>query len=47
MELNLRKDAEIIIDEAIRRVLPDEAVKQALKDKEFNKNGKLYLAAVG
>ena len=46
MNSKLRKDADIMIKEAIRRVMPDEAVKQALRDKEFN-NGKLYLAAAG
>ena len=30
--MTLRKDADIIIKEAIQRVLPDEAVAQALKE---------------
>ena len=42
----LRKDAEIIINEAITEVLPDKAVKEALKD--FKKpEGKLIMVAVG
>ena len=36
--MTLRKDADIIIKEAIQRVLPDEAVAQALKEAKF-KNG--------
>ncbi|MDO4322521.1 MAG: glycerate kinase [Lachnospiraceae bacterium] len=42
----LRKDAEIIIKEALREVLPDEAVAQALKDKEFG-DGDLYVVSAG
>ncbi len=42
----LRKDADYIIREAIRKVLPDEAVARALKDKEFG-SGKLYVVAAG
>lgn len=44
--MSLRKDADIIIREAIRKVLPDEAVAQALKDKKFG-DGKLYVVAAG
>lgn len=44
--MNLRKDADTIIQEAIRKVLPDEAVAQALSGKEFG-NGKLYVIAAG
>ncbi len=42
----LREDANYIIEKAIQKVLPDEAVKQALKDKEFDK-GKVYVVATG
>lgn len=42
----LREDANYIIDKAIKKVLPDEAVKQALKDKQFN-TGKIYVVAAG
>ena len=31
--MDLRKDADIIIKEALRRVMPDEAVEQALRGK--------------
>lgn len=41
----LRDDANRIIEKAIRDVLPDEAVKKALKEKEF-KNG-VYVVAIG
>lgn len=44
--MSLRKDADIIIRESIRKVLPDEAVAQALKDKKFG-DGKLYVVAAG
>lgn len=44
--MSLRKDADIIIREAIRKVLPDEAVAQALKEKKFG-DGKLYVVAAG
>ena len=44
--MNLRHDAEFVIKEAIQAVLPDEAVKSALKNKEFGK-GKIYLVAAG
>ncbi len=45
MNAALRKDAEIIINDAIRAVQPDAAVQRALKNKQFP--GKVYLAAVG
>lgn len=44
--MTLRQDAQFIIDEAIKNVLPDEAVLNALKDKTFN-DGDLYVVAVG
>lgn len=33
--MNLRQDADLIIRESIQKVLPDEAVRQALNDKQF------------
>ncbi len=42
----LRQDADTIIQKAIHRVLPDEAVAQALKDKKFG-SGKLIVVAAG
>ena len=44
--MNLKKDADIIIDAALRSVMPDEAVAQALKGKCFG-SGRLYLVAAG
>lgn len=44
--MSLREDADAIIREAIRSVLPDEAVKQALRGKEFG-TGKIYAVAAG
>ena len=44
--MTLRKDADYIVKEAIRRVLPDEAVAAALKGKSFG-SGSLYLVAAG
>lgn len=44
--MSLRNDADIIIREAIRKVLPDEAVAQALQGKNFG-SGKLYVVAAG
>lgn len=44
--MTLREEADKIIKEAITKVLPDEAVKQALKSRKSVK-GKLYLVAVG
>lgn len=43
----LRKDADRIIAEALQAVLPDTAVKEALKKVEWNGDGKLVLIAVG
>ena len=42
--MSLRQDAEYIIHESIQKVLPDEAVRQALNDKKFN-IGDLYISA--
>lgn len=44
--MTLREEAEVIIRESIRKVLPDEAVKTALSNKEFGK-GKFYVVAAG
>ena len=44
--MGLREDADRIIAGSIRRVLPDEAVKRALKGKSFGK-GSLYVVAAG
>lgn len=44
--MSLREDADRIIKEAIRQVLPDQAVKQALAEKNFN-GGRLYVIAAG
>lgn len=44
--MTLREEANYIIHEAIQAVLPDEAVRQALKAKEFGE-GKIYMVAVG
>ena len=44
--MTLREDADYIVKEAIRRVLPDEAVAAALKGKSFG-SGRLYLVAAG
>lgn len=44
--MTLREDANRIVQEAIHKVLPDAAVKQALKDKKFN-DGEIYVVAVG
>ncbi|HBA97802.1 MAG TPA: glycerate kinase [Lachnospiraceae bacterium] len=44
--MSLREDADKIIAEAIHKVLPDEAVKQALQGKKFD-SGKIYVAAAG
>ena len=41
-----REDSQKIIDHALARVMPDEAVKTVLKDKTFG-NGQLYLVGVG
>lgn len=44
--MNLRNEAETIIYESIREVMPDKAVRKALAGKNFG-NGKIYLVAVG
>ena len=44
--MNLRQDAEFIIRESIQKVLPDEAVRQALTDKKFDTGG-IYVVAGG
>lgn len=44
--MNLREDADFIIQEALKKVLPDEAVAKALKTKEFGA-GKLLVVAAG
>lgn len=44
--MTLRKDADLIIRESIHRVLPDEAVAQALKQASFG-SGKLVVVAAG
>lgn len=44
--MDLRKDADTIIKSALRQVMPDEAVIQALGGKSFGK-GKRYLIAAG
>lgn len=45
-EMGLREDADAIIWEAIRKVLPDEAVKAALEGRTFGL-GKIYVVSVG
>ena len=45
-DLNLRKEADGLIEEVLFSVQPDRAVKKALKQKQFQK-GKIYLVAVG
>lgn len=42
----IKKDAEKIIKQALQSCLPDEAVRKALKGKEFG-NGKIVLVAIG
>ena len=44
--MELRRDCDYIVKSAISRVLPDEAVKRALRGKEFS-GGRLILVAVG
>lgn len=44
--LTLREDMQCIVKEAIHKVLPDEAVAQALRGKEFSQ-GRLFVAAIG
>lgn len=44
--MSLRQDADFIIKESIRNVLPDEAVLNALEGKKFG-TGKIYVVAAG
>jgi hydroxypyruvate reductase len=44
--MSLREDADKIIKESIKKVMPDEAVRQALKSKKFD-CGKVYVVSVG
>lgn len=44
--MSLRNDADFIIKKSIHKVLPDEAVAQALKGKVFG-SGKIYVVAAG
>lgn len=44
--MSIRQDADKIISDSIQAVLPDEAVKTALQNKDFG-NGKIYLVAAG
>ena len=44
--MTLREDAEVIIKKAIQKVLPDEAVRQALEHKSFDK-GRVYVVSAG
>ena len=46
MPMGLREDADQIIKDSISNVLPDEAVRRALADREFG-SGKLYMVAAG
>jgi hydroxypyruvate reductase len=45
MDKKLRQDAERIVSESIRAVLPDEAVRRALAD--YHSEGKTVLIAAG
>lgn len=44
--MSLRQDAEIIVEESIKAVLPDEAVRKVLEKKTFPE-GRVFLVAVG
>lgn len=44
--MNLRNDAEYIVKEAIKKVLPDEAVYRALKQKDFG-NSRIFVVSIG
>lgn len=44
--MNMRNDAQIIIEKSIAAVLPDSAVKKALADKKFG-TGKIIVIAIG
>lgn len=44
--MGLREDADRIVRESIRKVLPDEAVSRTLTGKDFG-NGRVYVVAAG
>ena len=44
--MDLKRDAHIIIEAALEKVMPDEAVSQALTGKRFDR-GRVYLVAAG
>lgn len=44
--MNLRKDADYIVKETIQRVLPDEAVYRALKQKNFG-DSRIFVVSIG
>lgn len=46
MHTSFRKDADDIIEQAIKQVLPDRAVYRALENKDFG-SGKLYVVSIG
>lgn len=46
MHMTLREEAELIIKEALQKVMPDEAVKNALSNKDFG-NGRIYVVSAG
>ena len=45
--MNLRQDADLIIRSAIASALPDAAVQSALKDIQFDQEGRIILVALG
>ena len=45
--MNLRQDADLIIRSAISSALPDAAVQSALKDIQFDPEGRIILVALG
>lgn len=44
--MSLRKDADIIIKKSIEKVLPDQAVKEALQGKDFG-SGRVFVVSIG
>lgn len=44
--MSLRKDADFIIEKSISEVLPEQAVKAAMRNKSFD-DGKIYVVAIG
>lgn len=44
--MNLREEADLIVREAIQKVLPDNAVTKILKEKKFH-SGRIYVVAAG